>query len=96
MHLGFLHMPVILRVRGYRCWFYEADLDEPAHVHVGKLLGSRRRISVPVVRATVRVLEGVAPVVPIAVPDREEVRERGQDEPPAEFVDERNLAADDS
>lgn len=29
-------MPVVLRVRGYKFWFYEADLDEPAHVHVGK------------------------------------------------------------
>jgi len=29
-------MPIILRVKGYRFWFYEADLDEPAHVHVGK------------------------------------------------------------
>ena len=29
-------MPVILRVRGYRFWFYGADLDEPPHVHVGK------------------------------------------------------------
>lgn len=29
-------MPVILRVKGYRFWFYEADLDEPPHVHVGK------------------------------------------------------------
>lgn len=29
-------MPVVLRVRGYRFWFYEADLDEPAHVHVGR------------------------------------------------------------
>jgi hypothetical protein len=29
-------MPVILRVTGYRSWFYEADLDEPAHVHVGR------------------------------------------------------------
>lgn len=29
-------MPVILRVKGYRCWFYEADLSEPVHVHVGK------------------------------------------------------------
>ena len=28
-------MPIILRVKGYRFWFYEADLDEPAHVHVG-------------------------------------------------------------
>jgi len=29
-------MPIVLRVKGYRFWFYEADLDEPAHVHVGK------------------------------------------------------------
>ena len=28
-------MPVVLRVKGYRFWFYEADLDEPPHVHVG-------------------------------------------------------------
>ncbi len=29
-------MPVVLRVKGYKLWFYEADLDEPPHVHVGK------------------------------------------------------------
>jgi hypothetical protein len=29
-------MPVVLRIKGYRFWFYEADLDEPAHVHVGR------------------------------------------------------------
>lgn len=29
-------MPVVLRVRGYRIWFYSADLAEPPHVHVGK------------------------------------------------------------
>ena len=29
-------MPVMLRIKGYRFWFYEADLDEPPHVHVGK------------------------------------------------------------
>jgi hypothetical protein len=29
-------MPVVLRVRGYKFWFYEADLAEPPHVHVGK------------------------------------------------------------
>jgi hypothetical protein len=108
---------------------------------------------VPVVRARVRVLEGVIPVVPIAVPDRHEVRafaerlhargqpwkgeafgwsaeynpqrpeppidskmlftpadfcigesgiwfyslmwEHGRNEPPVEFLDERNLAVDD-
>ncbi|MEW5957516.1 MAG: DUF4160 domain-containing protein [Chloroflexota bacterium] len=29
-------MPVVWRIRGYRFWFYAADLGEPAHVHVGK------------------------------------------------------------
>jgi len=29
-------MPIILRIKGYRVWFYEADLEEPPHVHVGK------------------------------------------------------------
>jgi len=29
-------MPVILRLAGYKFWFYEADLDEPAHVHAGR------------------------------------------------------------
>jgi len=29
-------MPVVLRIRGFRFWFYQADLDEPAHVHVAK------------------------------------------------------------
>jgi hypothetical protein len=27
-------VPVVLRIRGYRFSFYEADLDEPPHVHV--------------------------------------------------------------
>jgi hypothetical protein len=29
-------MPVVLRVKGYKFWFYEADLDEPPHVHAGR------------------------------------------------------------
>lgn len=29
-------MPTILRVKGFRFWFYEADLIEPPHVHIGK------------------------------------------------------------
>jgi len=29
-------MPVILRLKGYKFWFYQADLDEPPHVHVAK------------------------------------------------------------
>ena len=35
-------MPVVLRIRGYRFWFYEADFDEPAHVHVGKQSGEAK------------------------------------------------------
>ena len=29
-------MPVVLRVQGYKFWFYMADDMEPPHVHVGK------------------------------------------------------------
>lgn len=29
-------MPIVLRIKGYRFWFYEADLDEPPHVHIGR------------------------------------------------------------
>lgn len=29
-------MPVVLRVKGYKFWFYQADLTEPPHVHVAK------------------------------------------------------------
>lgn len=29
-------MPTIFREKGYRFYFYEADLDEPMHVHVAK------------------------------------------------------------
>ena len=29
-------MPVILRILGYKFFFYQADVAEPAHVHVSK------------------------------------------------------------
>jgi hypothetical protein len=29
-------MPVVLRIKGYRFFFYLADLDEPPHVHVAR------------------------------------------------------------
>lgn len=35
-------MPVVLRIRGYRFWFYEADLIEPPHVHVGRQTGEAK------------------------------------------------------
>ena len=29
-------MPVVLRIKGFKFWFYEADIAEPLHVHVGR------------------------------------------------------------
>ena len=29
-------MPVVLRLKGFKFWFYQADLEEPPHVHIGK------------------------------------------------------------
>jgi hypothetical protein len=29
-------VPVVLRVHGYKFWFYMADIAEPPHVHVAK------------------------------------------------------------
>ena len=29
-------MPVVLRVQGYKFWFYTAEVVEPPHIHVGK------------------------------------------------------------
>ena len=29
-------MPVVLRVQGYKFWFYMPDVIEPPHIHVGK------------------------------------------------------------
>ena len=47
-------MPVVLRVRGYRFWFYEADLDEAPHVHVGRQGGEAKYWLNPVVLAKSR------------------------------------------
>ena len=30
-------MPVVLRVKGYRFWFYEADLDEPENAGLNEV-----------------------------------------------------------
>jgi hypothetical protein len=35
-------VPVVLRVSGYRFSFYEADLEEPPHVHVRKGRGEAK------------------------------------------------------
>jgi hypothetical protein len=29
-------MPTVLHINGYKFWFYEADIQEPAHIHVNK------------------------------------------------------------
>ena len=47
-------MPVILRVKGYRFWFYSADLSEPPHVHVGKAGNEAKYWLAPVVLARTR------------------------------------------
>ena len=47
-------MPVVLRIKGYRFWFYEADLDEPPHIHVGKEGHEAKFWIVPVVLARSR------------------------------------------
>lgn len=47
-------MPVVLRIKGYRVWFYEADLDEPPHVHVGKEGKETKYWMTPVVLARSR------------------------------------------
>jgi len=46
-------MPTIFREKGYRFFFYEADLDEPMHVHVAKS-GKQAKIWIQPVRAAVR------------------------------------------
>ncbi len=35
-------MPTILRIRGYRIGFYQADLGEPPHVHVRRQEGNAK------------------------------------------------------
>jgi len=47
-------MPVVLRVKGYRFWFYEADLDEPPHIHVGKGDNEAKYWLTPISRARSR------------------------------------------
>jgi hypothetical protein len=38
----FFFVPTILRIRGYRFGFYQADLDEPPHVHVKRQSGEAK------------------------------------------------------
>jgi hypothetical protein len=47
-------MPVVLRVKGYRFSFYEADLDEPPHVHVRKQSGEAKYWLTPIELANSR------------------------------------------
>ncbi|OQY85142.1 MAG: hypothetical protein B6D41_14685 [Chloroflexi bacterium UTCFX4] len=45
-------MPSIFREKGYRFYFYEADLDEPIHVHVAKS-GRHAKIWVQPIRVAI-------------------------------------------
>ncbi|MBM3131085.1 MAG: DUF4160 domain-containing protein [Chloroflexi bacterium] len=47
-------MPVLLRLKGYRFLFYEADLDEPPHVHVLKAGNEAKYWLSPIALARVR------------------------------------------
>ncbi|MGE5443432.1 MAG: DUF4160 domain-containing protein [Ignavibacteriales bacterium] len=51
-------MPVVLRIKGYRFWFYEADLDEPPHIHVGKESKEAKYWMTPVALARSRGFRG--------------------------------------
>lgn len=51
-------VPTILRIRGYRIGFYQADLVEPPHVHVRKQEGHAKFWMTPVELAVSR---GFAP-----------------------------------
>ncbi|MEK7727000.1 MAG: DUF4160 domain-containing protein [candidate division KSB1 bacterium] len=47
-------MPVVLRIKGYRVWFYEADLNESPHVHVGKAGNEAKFWMAPIALARTR------------------------------------------
>lgn len=136
-------MPVVLRVKGYRFWCYEVDLDEPPHGHVGKegkeakywidpialaksggfedmnsmrlkgfwwntrvtswRHGERSNKNVLTVKAKVKTQSHeFVPIVPIVIPDLDEVRKlaaklhaarktwKGEAEP-VEFLDDQNI-----
>lgn len=47
-------MPTILRIRGYRIGFYQADLGEPPHVHARRQEGNAKFWMKPVELAASR------------------------------------------
>lgn len=47
-------MPVVLRLKGYKFLFYEADLDEPPHIHVRKENAEAKYWLSPIALARVR------------------------------------------
>jgi len=47
-------VPVVLRIKGYRFWFYQTDLTEPPHVHVGKSGNEAKYWINPIALARVR------------------------------------------
>jgi hypothetical protein len=47
-------MPTILRIRGFRIGFYQADIQEPPHVHVRRQSGDAKFWLDPIVLADAR------------------------------------------
>ena len=47
-------MPVVLRRKGYRFLFYEADLDEPPHIHAKRENAEAKYWLSPIALARVR------------------------------------------
>lgn len=56
-------MPLVLRIKGYRFWFYELEAWE------------KRKRNVLTVKARVEVCDEEPPIVPIVITDLDEVRE---------------------
>ena len=51
-------MPTVLRVQGYRFFFFSLDRNEPLHIHVEKAEGHAKFWLVPVVMARSRGFRG--------------------------------------
>jgi len=75
-------MPVVLRIRGYRFSFYEADLDEPPHVHVAKQSAEAKYWLNPVVLSKSRGFRDheLTDIEKILVEHQDEILEAWQEE----------------
>ncbi|MGQ9632020.1 MAG: DUF4160 domain-containing protein [bacterium] len=94
-------MPVVLRIKGYRFWFYEADLDELPHVHIGKAGKEAKYWIIPVALAKSRGFRGHELKLTFTPADFcigesgiwffSLMWEHGKDAEPVEFLDDRSI-----